>query len=126
MIEIEIIKSADLDFVGKWKFYKNSIYLGYPEADILVTDLMQSYAFMIEILPTGLQVIPHPKIEYWLLNGKRATQPRRIKMGDQVQVGETLFKVIDCMFVENKSKKEFLDEKLAELVEKQDPCLETG
>ncbi len=123
MIEIEIIKSSDNDFLGKWKFHKNSIYIGFPQADICYPVISLSYAFMIEILPQGLQVIPHPKLEFWLLNKKRSTQQRTIKIGDLIKVSDLEFKIIDANFQEVASKKSVLDMKLKELVRSESDSL---
>jgi hypothetical protein len=123
MIEIEVIKARDLDFLGKWKFHKNSIYLGFPQADICYSPIALSYAFMIEILPKGLQVIPHPKLEFWLLNTKRSTQQRTVKLGDRIMVSDLEFKIIDAKFEESVTKKSVLDLKLKELVKNESDTL---
>ena len=123
MIEIEILSSRDRDFSGVWKFQKNSIYLGYPQADICYPPIKLSYAFMIEVLPDSMQVIPHPKLEYWLLNSKRSTQQRTVKKGDHIQIADLGLKIVDGQYQESRSKKSVLDEKLKELVNKEDESL---
>lgn len=123
MIEIEVTKSSDIDFLGRWKFHKNGIYLGFPQADICYAPIALSYAFMIEILPQGLQVIPHPKLEFWLLNGKRSTQQRSVKLGDMIKVADLEFKITEAKFEETISKKSVLDQKLKELVRNESNAL---
>lgn len=116
MIEIEVISSSDMDFLGVWNFQKNSIYLGFPQADICYPPIGLSYAFMIEILPQGLQVIPHPKLEFWLLNTKRSTQQRTVKIGDRIKVSDLEFKITAAKYEESATKKSVLDVRLKELV----------
>lgn len=123
MIELEIISSSDRDFLGFWKFHKNSIFLGFPQADICYPAIKLSYAFMIEVLPDSMQVIPHPKLEFWLLNAKRSTQQRSVKKGDQIQIADLSLKILDGQFQDHRTKKSVLDERLKELVKKEDESL---
>jgi len=123
MIEIEITKSVDIDFLGKWQFHKNNIYIGYPLADVAYPPIDLSYAFLIEVLPEAIQVIPHPKLEFWLLNSKRSTQQRTIKIGDSLKVGDLEFKITQAQFEETFSKKTVLDERLKDLVKTEDESL---
>lgn len=123
MIEIEILSSSDPDFLGVWKFHKNSIFIGFPQADICYPGIKLSYAFMVEVLPDAFQVIPHPKLDFWLLNSKRSTQQRSIKKGDHIQIADLGLKIIDGLFQEYRTKKSVLDERLKELVTKEDESL---
>lgn len=116
MIEINVTKCPDPEFQGSWRFQKNQVYLGYPQGDISPEGLPTSFAFMVEVFPDFIQVQPHPKIEFWLLNGKRATKPRKVKHNDLLQIGEVEFKIVDAKFEEMLSKKQVLDKKLKALV----------
>jgi hypothetical protein len=123
MIEINITNCPDPEFKGLWKFNKNQIYFGYPQGDISPEGLPSSFAFMLEVFPDFIQVQPHPKLEFWLLNGKRATKARKVKCNDTLQVGEVEFKVIETKFEEVLTKKQLLDKKLKNLVANESPVL---
>ena len=124
MLEIHITTCTDPEYEGVWRFEKNQIYFGHPEGDISPVGMLPSNAFMLEVLPDFLQAHPGPIMEYWLLNGKRATKSRKLKVGDQVQVGEVTFKVTAAEYREVQSKKQILDARLKALVEQQSPLLE--
>jgi hypothetical protein len=123
MIEVQITNCPDPDFQGTWKFYKNQIYLGFPEGDISPEGELPSFGFMIEVLPDFLQAHPNPNVEFWLLNGKRASKPRKIKIGDTLQVGNIIFKVTEAKFQEFQTKKQILDKNLKALIAEDAPIL---
>ncbi|MFP5457394.1 MAG: hypothetical protein ACLGG7_01570 [Bacteriovoracia bacterium] len=124
MIEVNVIDATDPEYLGTWKFRKNQIYLGHPSGDIAPHGLLFSYAFMIEVLPDFIQVQPHPDLEFWLLNGKRATKPRKVKIGDHLQVGDLALTITSVAHQELPTKKQILDRRLKELVSSQSPVLE--
>jgi hypothetical protein len=123
MLEVEIVSCPDDDFEGKWCFHRNEIYLGYPKGDITFSGINLSYAFMIESLPDGIQVTPHPDLDFWHLNGKRSTKSKKIKVNDLIEVSGVKLKVTQFSYQEIKTKKQILDVKLKDLVEKEDPIL---
>lgn len=123
MLEIHITSCSDPEYEGVWRFEKNQIYFGHPEGDVSPQGMLPSNAFMLEVLPEFLQAHPGPILEYWLLNGKRATKPRKLKVGDQVQVGEIVFKITAGTYQEVQTKKQILDARLKELVAQQAPSL---
>jgi hypothetical protein len=116
MLDIEIISCPDPEYQGNWCFHKNCIYLGSPEGDICFEGFSLSFAFMIEVLPSYIQVTPHPKIESWKLNGKRATKSKKIRISDLIEVCDVQLKVVRAEYIEGKSKKQILDEKLKLLI----------
>lgn len=124
MIEVHVTDAADPEYLGTWTFRKNQIYLGHPAGDIAPQGLLFSYAFMIEVLPEFIQVQPHPELEFWLLNGKRATKARKVKLGDRIQVGELALTVTSAAHQELPTKKQLLDRRLKDLVSGQAPVLE--
>ena len=123
MIEVHVKSCPDPEYEGVWRFHKNQIYLGAPEGDISTAGLLPSFAFMIEVLPEFMQAQPGPRIEYWLLNGKRATKPRTIKIGDEIQIGEIKLKIIAAEHRETISKKQLLDARLKALIAQDSPLL---
>lgn len=123
MIEICVTKADDEAYLGTWRIPKNQVYLGHPEGDISPSTLPQSFLFLIEVAEGVLQVQPHPALEYWHLNGKRATKARRIRPGDRVRVGDVEFHVVAAQEVPLQSKKQLLDARLKALVTQNDPIL---
>ncbi|MBY0516156.1 MAG: hypothetical protein K2P81_04570 [Bacteriovoracaceae bacterium] len=123
MLEITVLKSEDPDFEGVWSFQKNQIYFGHPDGDIAPSGLPNSFTFMLEVLPEFLQVHPHPDLEFWLLNGKRASKGRKVKIGDNIQVQNIEFKITAAKFQEFKTKKQILDMKLKQLISTEAPIL---
>ena len=124
MLEIHITSCTDPEYEGVWRFEKNQIYFGHPEGDISPPGMLPSNAFMLEVLPEFLQAHPGPIMDFWLLNGKRTTKPRKLKVGDQLQVAEISFKVTAAEYKEVQSKKQILDARLKALVAQQSPLLE--
>ena len=123
MLEVQVVSCPDPEFQGTWRFFKNQIYFGYPEGDISPPGELNSFAFMLEVLPDFLQAHPHSSVEFWLLNGKRASKPKKIKVGDTLQVGEIVFKVTEAKYQEFLTKKQILDVKLKALVAAESPLL---
>ncbi len=123
MLEIHITSCTDPEFEGVWRFEKNQIYFGHPEGDISPKDMLPSNAFMIEALPGFLQAHPGTMMEFWLLNGKRATKPRKLKIGDQLKVGDIEFKITAAEYKEVRSKKQILDARLKTLIAEESPLL---
>ncbi len=123
MIEISVTKADDDAYLGTWRFPKNQVYLGYPEGDIAPRSLAHSFLFLVEIVEGQLQVEPHPKLEFWLLNGKRATKARRVRPGDLLRVADVEFKILAAQESEVRSKKQILDARLKALVSQEAPVL---
>lgn len=118
MLAIEVLSCPDPEYEGVWKFHQNQIYLGYPEGDIApALAELPSFAFLIEVLPNLIQGTPHPAVDHWLLNGKRATRPRRLRLGDVIAVHGVQIKILDAAVDEFVSRKSILDSKLQALVE---------
>jgi hypothetical protein len=97
MIEIHLTKSNDLEAVGVKKLWKNQIYIGHDVGDIIIDDpqVINQHLF-IEILETENVLLchPHPRIDHFLVNGKRCESPRKILIGDSFAIGENEFEVI--------------------------------
>lgn len=118
MLVIEVLSCPDPEYQGTWTLHQNQVYLGYPEGDISPKiEGLPSFAYLIEVLPELIQGTPHPDISYWHLNGKRATRPRSLRIGDVITVMDTKLKIIEAKYVELISKKAILDSKLQKLLE---------
>lgn len=124
MLVIEVLSCPDPEYQGIWTLHQNQVYLGYPEGDISPnTPGMLSYAYLIEVLPELIQGTPHPDIPYWHLNGKRATRPRKLKIGDVLTVLDVKLKIVRAEYIELVSRKTILDAKLQKLLETDSPLL---
>ncbi len=125
MIDFEISESPDQDVIGVYHLFKNEVYLGQTLTEIKIKDplLLDSHAFM-EVLDDKLLFHPQKDVSHYLLNGKRALTIRKLKAGDTIQIGKTVMKINHFNYTPNPSRKEILDQKLASLVENQDPRLE--
>ena len=118
MLVVEVLECQDPEYEGVWRLHKNQLYLGYPEGDITpAVPGLPSYGFLIEVLPDMVQGTPHPEIVHWLLNGKRATRPRRLRIGDEITVANVRLKILEVELQEFESKKSILDARLQKLVE---------
>jgi hypothetical protein len=112
MIHIEISN------VGTFKFLKNEIYLGRKALDLSLEDLgMKDNHLLLEVPEADLLVHPQKDVDHFLLNGKRSTSIRKLKVGDTVLAGNTQIKILGFERTEYPSKKEVLDRKLGELID---------
>jgi len=118
MIQLEIIKSPDANIFGTFKFYLNEIHLGRTIGNLVIQDkeLSDSH-LMIEVVGQDLIVHPQKNVSHYLLNGKRTTVVRKIKAQDVITIGDTVIKLAAFEETTEKSKKNILDDKLAQLIE---------
>jgi hypothetical protein len=124
MIEFEIIRSPDLDIQQKYSLYYNQIIIGRNRGHALIKDnqLLDSH-LMLEVIENDLILHPQPGVSHYLLDGKRATNVRKIKVGQKITIGDTEFVIKDFKETVFKTKKMILDEKLAHLMEIDSPQL---
>jgi len=118
MINLEIIESPDNNILSAFTYFQNLIYLGRTSGDLWINDndLLSSHV-MLEVIGTDLLIHPQKDVEYYLLNGKRASTIRKIKVNDKITIGKTVFKILGFSETLRESKKTKLDKKLNELVE---------
>ena len=118
MVHLEIIESTDQNVLTSFQFFKNEIYLGYSSGNLFIKDssLLPSH-LMIEVVEKDLIVHPQKNVESYLIEGKRASTPRKIKIGQIISIGQTKFKIIAFEETIIKTKKNILDEKLGTFVE---------
>lgn len=118
MIHFEIIQTPDINVKASFQYFKNEVYLGSNALDLVIHDPgIKSTHLMIEIPEKELLVHPQKGVEYYLINGKRATSIRKIKINDTISFGNTVLKIIAFSRTNYPSKKEILDQKLNQLIE---------
>lgn len=124
MINIEIQESPDANALAPFKYFHNQIYLGRSSGDLWIDDpdLFPTH-IMLEVIGHELLIHPQKDVEFFLINGKRASNIRKLKMNDQVTIGKTVFKIIGHEETARESKKNILNQKLAKLIEINSPCL---
>jgi hypothetical protein len=118
MIKFEITESPDHEVLSTFEYFHNLIYLGRTSGNITIQDpeLLRSH-LLIEVVGTDLIVHPQKEVEFYLINGKRATTPRKIKAGDQLTIGKTIIKVISFEETPPFSKKNIMNSKLDALIQ---------
>lgn len=120
MIHFEIIQSPDLNVKTSFQYFKNEVYIGSKALDLAIADPgIRDCHLLIEVPEKDLLVHPQKDVEFYLINGKRATTIRKIKTGDTVTFGNTTLKIIAFEHTFRASKKDILNEKLAQLIEQQ-------
>lgn len=118
MIHLEITDSPDNNVVSMFRYFQNQIYLGRTTGDLWIQDneILPSH-LMLEVIGTDLLVHPQKGVEFYLLNGKRATNIRKLKNNDLISIGKTNLKVIGYSETVRESKKDLLNNKLNHLIE---------
>ena len=118
MIKFQITDSPDQEVLSTFEYFHNLIYLGRTSGNITIQDpeLLRSH-LMIEVVGTDLIVHPLKDVEFYLINGKRATTPRKIKADDTVTIGKTHIKLISFEETPPFSKKNVMNKKLDELIQ---------
>ena len=118
MVQFEITKSPDPNVRNHFRFMSNSLTIGKKTGDLIIADseLKESH-LMIEVIGKDLLFHPQRGVEFFLINGKRATSIRKLKVGEEVTFGQTVLKVLGFEETTVLSKKLILGNKLASLVE---------
>lgn len=118
MIKLEIVKSPDSNVITQFTYFQNQIYLGRNSGDLWINDneLLPGHV-MLEVIDSHLLIHPQKDVPFYLLNGKRSTTIRKIKVNDEVTIGHTIFKILAFTETVRPTKKELLDNKLGQLVE---------
>jgi hypothetical protein len=117
MINFEFIESPDLDIIAPFKYFQNQIYIGRTVGDLWVNDkdLFPSHIFL-EVIGSDLLIHPQKDVEHYLLNGKRASSIRKLKVNDAITIGKTTFKILSFSETMSETKQEILDRKLDKLI----------
>lgn len=124
MIHFEILKSPDENVLEQFHFYQNQIYIGRTHGDLWINDReLKTSHFMLEVIGSDLLFHPQKEVSYYLINGKRSTAIRKLKVNDQVTVGDSVIKILAFSETEKESKKQILNQKLNNLIETNSPRL---
>lgn len=124
MINFEIIESPDNNVKRQFTFHKNQVYIGKSSGDLWINDphLLVSNT-LLEVIENDLLIHPQKGVEFYLINGKRASVIRKLKRMDVVTIGNTSLRLIDFSKSEILTKKKVLDQKLDKLIEQNSPRL---
>ena len=124
MIHLEVTSSPDLNVINDFEFFQNQIYLGRLSGNLYINDpeLLKSH-LMIEVLENSLLIHPQKGVEFYLIDGKRSSTVRKLRIEQLITIGQTTFKVKRFEETLYQSKKELLDLKLAALIESESPRL---
>ncbi len=124
MINLEIKESPDSNVISTFKYFQNQIYLGRTSGDLWIDD-KNLYATHVMLEVIGKELIIHPQkgVEFFLINGKRASAIRKLKANDQVTIGQTIISILSFEETVKESKKNILNAKLNKLIEEDSPRL---
>ena len=118
MIKIEIFKSPDLSVISEFCFLRNELNLGRDKGNLVVKDFdLQSNHIMIEVVGPDLLIHPQRNVDHYLINGKRTTAIRKLKVHDEVTIGQTFLRILEFYETVNESKKDILNRKLNRLID---------
>lgn len=120
MINLEIKESPDSNVISSFKYFQNQIYLGRTSGDLWIDD-KSLYATHVMLEVIGKELIIHPQkgVEFFLINGKRASAIRKLKPNDQVTIGNTVINVLGFEETVKQSKKNILNAKLNTLIDEE-------
>lgn len=124
MINFEIIEGPDHNVLASYKYFQNQIYLGRNSGDLWINDgdLFTSH-IMLEVLGAELLIHPQKGVEFYLINKKRASNIRKLKIHDQITIGKTVLRIIAFEESVRLNKKTLLDQKLQRLIDEDSPRL---
>lgn len=124
MIHFEIVEGPDASVVQPFKFFQNQIYIGKKTGNLVIQDgELKATHIMIEVVGQDLLIHPQRDVEFYLLNGKRATTIRKLKPSDEITIGKTTLKVISFEETLTSSRKSLLTQKMNQLLEENSPKL---
>ncbi len=124
MINLEIKESPDSNVISTFKYFQNQIYLGRTSGDLWIDDksLFATHV-MLEVIGKELLIHPQKGVEFFLINGKRASAIRKLKPNDEVTIGQTIISVVSFEETVKESKKNILNAKLNNLIDQNSPRL---
>jgi hypothetical protein len=124
MIHLEILTSPDKNVETSFQFFQNQVYLGHSLGNLQIKDAeLKTSHLMIEVVEKDLIIHPQKDVESYLIDGKRASNVRKIKASQIITMGKTTFRVVSFEETTFPSKKAILDDKLNQLVETNSPRL---
>lgn len=117
MIKIEVTSSNDTDRLGYFLFYKDLIYVGSNhDADLYIPDdqISNNHIFL-EVVDTKLLTHLGRGVEFMLINGKRTTSFKTLRVGDSVSLNTLTFKVLEYEASKYGSISNFLKERVSDV-----------
>ena len=124
MINLEIKESPDSNVISSFKYFQNQIYLGRTSGDLWIDDNhLYATHIMLEVIGRDLLIHPQKGVEFFLINGKRASSIRKLKLNDQITIGQTIISVVGFEETVKESKKTILNAKLNKLIDENSPRL---
>lgn len=124
MIHLEILGSPDKDVETSFQFFHNVIYLGRSSGNLHIKDPeLKASHLMIEVVEKDLIIHPQKSVDAYLIDGKRSSTVRKIKLNQKITIGQTTLKIVNFEETQFPSKKALLDTKLAHLIETNSPRL---
>lgn len=118
MIEFQILECPDENVLSKFRYFQNQIYIGRSNGDLWIQDFSLAPShIMLEVIGKDLLIHPQRDVEFYLINGKRASAIRKLKINDVITLGKTSLKVLSFSETEWESKKNLLNRKLNQLIE---------
>jgi hypothetical protein len=125
MIQFDISKSPDQNVLHRFQFFQNMIYIGKHAEHLHINDpALADIHVMIEVVDKDLLIHPQKDIGSYLIDGKRASNVRKIRSGQSICIGSTELKIVSFEFTNFSSKKEILDHKLSQLIESDSPRMQ--
>ena len=116
MINLEVQSSSDSDRLGLFSFHKELIYVGENhDADLFIpADGLKTNHIFLEIIDSKLLAHLGRDIEFILINGKRTTSFKSLKIGDKVTINSLTFKILSFSNQEHSSPAEYLKKRVDE------------
>lgn len=126
MIVLEVLNSNNNDQLGEYHFYKNLIYIGSsPSCDLFFEDKeIYSNHFFLEIIENKLLIHPHKEVKSFLIDGKKTTSMRYLKVNQVVRFSDIEFKIINYMNTQIEDLRSLLNTKTDELIKNNPDTLE--
>lgn len=117
MIEIEILKTTNLERLGTYTIHKNIIYIGnHYNNDIYLpeTEFINNN-FFIECVEDKLIIHPHKDLDRFHINSKIVTTYKYLNIGDEIEYLGTKLKIISFEYELTTKRKDLLNKAVADL-----------
>ena len=119
MIQLEFTKAPNEELLGLWHWGSSYLTLGGKGVPVSSVELAE-----IEIVKGEILFKPLPNLEFYLINGKRSTQPRHLQMNDKISFHNISFKIISFYESHFPNKNDDLKAKLNGLKVTEDSLLD--
>lgn len=124
MITLEVISSPDPNVINTYEFLQNQLYIGRESGNLRIEDSsLRATHVMIEVVGKDLIIHPQKEVEHYLINGKRATEIRKLKLSDTFSIGATTIKIMGFEETQHPSRKQILNDKMKDLLQENSPRL---